>query len=166
MSSQKHAVRLSNAATRLTVKPFKGFDRTAPGIGGNGWKWECLGFTYSLQVEDVLNIWEEMKWDDCVDIKGTLKERGLLWKETRGTKKRESKWERKKESEGLLTQQELSAKEGVRQGASVCFVCVCVCVCNVGEIVATCQIQWPAKLAGHRVVVSECVCVCVGMCVC
>lgn len=46
-------------------------------------------------------------------------------------------------SKGCLTQQEMSAKAGVRQGASGCFVCVRVSVCVVEtlEIVATCQIQ-------------------------
>lgn len=94
---------------------------------------------------------------------GTEGEKVKSEKKLKAQKKKKSKWERARASEGLLTQQELSAKAGVRQGASVCSVCVCV-ERDVGEIVATCQIQWPAKLAGHRVVV--CVCVCVGMCVC
>lgn len=41
-------------------------------------------------------------------------------------KKRERARKKEREREGLLTQQELSAKAGVRQGASVCFVCVYV----------------------------------------
>lgn len=68
--------------------------------------------------------------------KGTQGRVGCSEKKLEGQRERASREERNGESEGLLTQQELSAKAGVRQGASVY-----VCVCNVREIVATCQIQ-------------------------
>lgn len=42
MSIQKHAVRLSDAAIQLTVKPFEGFDRTAPGVRKMGVPWVDL----------------------------------------------------------------------------------------------------------------------------
>lgn len=43
------------------------------------------------------------------------------------------KKEQSRKREGFLTQQEMSAKVGVRQGASACCVCACVyervCLC-------------------------------------
>lgn len=116
-----HVVEISISAIWLMGKSIQGFFFSLKTHGGwdQGKKtyWVCFEFPHLLYVEDVF-----CARADKMDKSGLLKGKERRAVRRKGKRERAREGEREK---GLLTQQEPSAKAGVRQGASVC-VCVCV----------------------------------------